>query len=166
MFHEKSASASLRRLICPKCRGVIHDDIAGCLCPDCGATLFPQGYCPVCEDYLRLPVGALCPKHDLELEAGEPDSTNPIAAGQPVSWVTVGVLPDTLAAAAPRIRLEAEGIPTFLEGERMGSAGMYRQATGGVKLQVPSDQAAEARIILSQSWSLPSDERADFEELL
>ncbi len=44
----------------------------------------------------------------------------------------------------------------------MGSAGMYRQATGGVKLQVPADQAAEARIILSQSWSLPSDEEGRF----
>jgi len=166
MFPKKSTSASLGPRICSKCGLVIHDDTARSLCPDCGATTYPQGYCPVCEDYLRLPVGALCPKHDLELEAGEPNSINPIAPGQPVSWVTVGVLPDSLAAAAPRIRLEAEGIPTFLEGERMGSPGMYRQATGGVKLQVPSDQAAEARIILSQSWSLPSDEKADFEDLL
>jgi hypothetical protein len=128
--------------------------------------MIPQGYCTVCERYLPLAVGALCPKHDLELEAGEPDASNLFTPGQPVSWVTVGVLPDTLAAAAPRIRLEAEGIPTFLEGERMGSAGMYRQATGGVKLQVPADQAADARIILSQSWSLPGDEKADFEDLL
>jgi flagellar biosynthesis/type III secretory pathway M-ring protein FliF/YscJ len=35
-----------------------------------------------------------------------------------------------------------------------------------VKLQVPADQVAEARIILSQNWSLPSDEKADFEDLL
>jgi hypothetical protein len=166
MFPKKSTSASLGPRICPKCRCVIHDDTAGSLCPDCGATTYPQGYCTVCEDYLRLPVGALCPKHDLELEAGEPDSIHPITPGQPITWVTVEVLPDSLAAAVPRIRLEAEGIPTFLEGERMGSPGMYRQATGGVKLQVPSDHAAEARIILSQSWSLPSDEKADFEDLL
>ncbi len=48
----------------------------------------------------------------------------------------------------------------------MGAPAMYRVATGGVELQVPADQAAEARIILSQNWSLPSDEKADFDELL
>ena len=80
--------------------------------------------------------------------------------------MTVRVFPDSLAAAIPRSRLEAEGIRTFLEGERMGSPAMYRVATGGVKLQVPAHQTAEARIILSQSWSLPGDEKADFEDLL
>jgi hypothetical protein len=165
MFPKKSTTVSLGPRICPKCRQAIRDDTAGSLCPDCGATTYSQGYCPVCEDYLRLPVGALCPKHDLELQSGAPELIDPIAPDQAVSWVTVGVLPDALAAAA-RIRLEAEGIPTFLEGERMGSAGMYRQATGGVKLQVPADQAADARVILSQSWALPSDENADFEDLL
>jgi hypothetical protein len=63
-----------------------------------------------------------------------------------------------MAAAPARIRLEAEGIPTFLEGERMGSPAMYRVATGGVKLQVPAELAAEARVILAQSWSLPSED--------
>ncbi len=90
----------------------------------------------------------------------------PVTAGQHISWVTVKVFPDSLAAAVPRTRLEAEGIPTFLEGERMGSPAMYRVATGGVKLQVPADQAADARILLSQSWSLPGDEKDDFEDLL
>ena len=80
--------------------------------------------------------------------------------------MTVKVFPDSLAAAIPRSRLEAEGIPTFLEGERMGSPAMYTVATGGVKLQVPAHQTAEARIILSQGWSLPGDEKADFEDLL
>ena len=36
----------------------------------------------------------------------------------------------------------------------MGSPAMYRVATGGVKLQVPADLVAEARIILVQDWSL------------
>jgi hypothetical protein len=128
--------------------------------------LVPQGYCPVCEDYWRLAVDVSCPKHDVPLEAGPPSASERIAAGRSISWVTVHVFPDTLAAAVPQSRLEAEGIPTFLEGARMGSPGMYRVATGGVKLQVPSDQAAEARIILSQSWSLPSDDDADFDDLL
>jgi hypothetical protein len=48
----------------------------------------------------------------------------------------------------------------------MGSAGMYPAATAGVKLQVPAEHAAQARIVLSQNWSLPSDEKDDFEDLL
>ena len=47
----------------------------------------------------------------------------------------------------------------------MGTAGMYL-ATRGVRLQVPANKAADARIILSQDWSLPDDEKADFEDLL
>jgi len=141
-------------------------DHEGPLCQECGERLISQGYCSVCEDYWRLPANALCPKHDIVLEDGPPPASEPIADGQSWSWVTVKVYPDTLAAAVPRSRLEAEGIRTFIEGERMGSANMYRVATGGVKLQVHPQHAAEARIILSQSWSLPSDEEADFEDLL
>jgi hypothetical protein len=151
---------------CPSCERRAPDGHEHPLCPECGATLVPQGYCPVCEDYWRLAADVLCPKHDVPLEAGPASSSERIAAGRPVTWVTVREFPDTLAAAVPQSRLEAEGIATFLEGARMGSPGMYTVATGGVKLQVPSDQAAEARIILSQSWSLPSDEEGDFEDLL
>jgi len=100
----------------------------------------------------------MCPKHDVELVADEPGPMARVAPGQPISWVTVTKFPHSLDAAAARIRLEAEGIPTFVEGERMGSPSMYRVATDGVKLQVPGDLAAEARVILSQSWSLPGDE--------
>ena len=35
---------------------------------------------------------------------------------------------------------------------------MYRVATGGVKLQVPAEFVADARIILAQDWSWPDDE--------
>jgi len=113
-----------------------------------------------------LGVGALCPKHDVVLEAAPTNSSEPIPSGHSTSWVTVTVFPNSLAVAVPRTRLEAEGIPTFVEGERMGSLGMYNVATRGVKLQVPANRAAEARIILSQDWSLPSDEKADFEDLV
>jgi hypothetical protein len=75
-----------------------------------------------------------------------------------ITWVTARRFPDTMAASGARIRLEAEGIPTFLEGERMGAPSMYRVATGGVKLQVPAELAADARIILAQDWSWPDDE--------
>ncbi len=52
----------------------------------------------------------------------------------------------------------------------MGSPAMYQVATNGVKLQVPKLLADQARIILSQKWSLPSevadsdDELDDFPE--
>jgi hypothetical protein len=68
-----------------------------------------------------------------------------------------------MAAEAPRIRLEAEGIPTFVEGERMGARSMYHVATGGVKLKVPDNLASDARIILSQTWSATAAE-LDIEE--
>ncbi len=48
----------------------------------------------------------------------------------------------------------------------MGGSGMYLVATRGVRLQVPADRVGDARIILSQNWSLPTDEKADFEDLL
>jgi hypothetical protein len=71
----------------------------------------------------------------------------------PVRWVTISHLTDSLAVEPARIRLEAEGIPTRVDGERMGSRSMYQVATGGVRLQVPDSLAADARIILSQTWS-------------
>ncbi|MCA1685306.1 MAG: hypothetical protein LC745_04860, partial [Planctomycetia bacterium] len=74
------------------------------------------------------------------------------AGGTADRWVTVETFADALKAEAPRIRLEAEGIPTFVEGARMGSHSMYPVATGGVRLQVPRPLAADARVVLSQTW--------------
>ena len=142
---------------CPDC-GHASDSSDSGLCDRCGATLVIQGYCPICESRLRLPVDAMCPKHDVTLLADDSESRPLLAAGAPMSWVTVKRFPDSLAVAAARIRLEAEGIPTFVEGERMGAPSMYRVATGGVKLQVPAELTAEARIILDQEWSWPDDE--------
>ena len=104
-------------------------------CPSCGDRLILQGFCPVCECYLRLPVGSACPKHDLPLEARAPVRPQLDDAGKPLKWVTVGQFSDSMAAEPPRIRLEAEGIPTFVEGERMGSRSMYHVATGGSEAQ-------------------------------
>src|SRR4051794_1627923 len=127
-------------------------------CPYCGDRLVRQGFCPVCERFLRLPIGTACPKHDLPLEARAPARPHFDDAGRPLNWVTVSQFSDSLAAEAPRIRLEAEGIPTFVEGERMGARSMYHVATGGVKLRVPDNLAADARIILSQTWSATAAE--------
>jgi hypothetical protein len=161
MIPNKKTSPRVDPRYCPICRDETTDELAGPLCAACGETLIAQGYCPICEDYWRLAVGASCPKHEVVLEAAPPSPGEPCATDQPISWVTVWRFPDSLAAAAPRIRLEAEGIPTFLEGERMGSPAMYRVATGGVKLQVPTELVADARIILSQSWSLPFEDEID-----
>jgi hypothetical protein len=165
MFAKKTTSKSLPRF-CPNCKVAAPDDHETPLCPECGETLIPKGYCPVCEHFWRLPVDVACPKHDIPLEDGPPAPSELYATDQMVSWVTVKEFQDSLSAAIPRSRLEAEGIRTFLAGERMGAPAMYGVATRGVKLQVPADQVAEARIILSQNWSLPSDEKADFEDLL
>ncbi len=113
----------------------------------------------------------ICPKHDLPLDAMEPPRIQFGAPGVPFHWVTVCHFADSLAAQAPRIRLEAEGIPTFVDNERMGSPSMYHVATGGVRLKVPDSLASEARVILSQTWSAlvaeldldPEDEHDDEE---
>lgn len=133
-------------------------------CPICGETLAVQGYCPVCEDYWALPVDTPCPKHDLPLEPAPPPRPDADPGKADFRWVTVGRFTDSQAAQAPRIRLEAEGIPTFLEGERMGSRAMYAVATGGAKLKVPEHLAGDARIILSQTWSATAA-ALDIEEL-
>jgi hypothetical protein len=67
--------------------------------------------------------------------------------------VTVATFDSETEIDPPRVRLEAEGIPTFVEGSRMGSRSMYFVATGGLKLQVPQSLASEARAILSQTWA-------------
>jgi hypothetical protein len=138
---------------CPGC-GRAAPDGKG-LCPECGGRLVPRGYCAICEATWPLPVGHPCPKHDLELEPSPDEGPREVVEGGAPSWVTVATFADAIAAEAPRIRLEAEGIPTFLEGERMGGRSMYLVATGGVKLQVPEAMAADARILLSQSWTPP-----------
>ena len=151
---------------CPDCKTEVSRVGASSLCDECGSTLVVEGYCPVCESYLLLPCEAVCPKHDVVLEPGPADRAEPDLIGESASWSTVQVFPDTLMASLARTRLEAEGIRTFIDGERLPYPGLYHVAGGGIKLQVPETQAAAARIILAQDWSLPGDERDDFEDLL
>jgi hypothetical protein len=87
------------------------------------------------------------------LEEQAPPALGRRLAEEGTSWVEVGRFSDALACQPPRIRLEAEGIPTMIDGERMGDRSMYQVATGGVRLRVPENLAADARIILSQTWS-------------
>jgi Putative prokaryotic signal transducing protein len=160
--HHEPPSAELNSRpvprFCARCDKPADQDPRLSVCPRCGDRLITQGYCPVCEGYWRLPVATACPKHDLPLDAVGPPSPLLDAGDKPFRWVTVRRFTDSLAAEAPRIRLEAEGIPTFVEGQRMGSPAMYHVATGGVRLKVPDSLASDARIILSQTWSATAAE--------
>jgi hypothetical protein len=140
---------------CPRCGRV--EPKPGALCTSCGESLRAQGYCPVCEQYWPRDVGADCPKHDIPLEAASALPVEGDPAEATARWVAVSTYADALAAEAPRQRLEAEGIPTFIDGSRMGSRSMYNIATGGVRLLVPEPLAGDARILLSQSWATPPE---------
>jgi hypothetical protein len=131
------------------------------LCPACGDSLVDQGYCGVCERFWNLARGEECPKHDIPLE--EVPAEWP-SDDEFTDWVSVAAYSQPMAAEAPRIRLEAEGIPTFLDGRHMGGHGLYQVATGGVPLQVPRHLADDARIVLSQTWSAGPIEGDDLDD--
>lgn len=154
-MNTRDANPSTRQppRFCPGCRKAVREADSSSLCEHCGDRLVEQGYCPVCEEFWTLAAGTPCPKHEIELESLGAE----VPEGDPVDsyskWVEVARYSDTLACQPPRIRLEAEGIPTMIDGERMGGTSMYHVAIGGVGLRVPEKFAAEARIILSQTWS-------------
>jgi hypothetical protein len=100
-----------------------------------------------------LAVDHLCPKHEIPLEPFEPEADSTSRIAKTPRWTTVAVYPSPTQAAAPRLRLEAEGIPTFLDGERVGQLEILTVAGSGVKLQVPQEFDADARILLAQSWN-------------
>jgi hypothetical protein len=146
---------------CPRCSKAGPEGAE--LCPECGERLRAQGYCGVCGRHWRLGVGEDCPKHEIPLEAERPTPLRAWGDG-PIAWATVARFDYPTAAIAPRLRLEAEGIPTFLDGERVGAEAAYNVAVGGVRLQVPEGLAAEARVLLSQTWSVPGDEEDDLDD--
>ncbi|RUL86734.1 hypothetical protein [Tautonia sociabilis] len=134
------------------------------LCPECGDRLESQGYCTVCEAFWPLVEGEPCPKHELPLVADRPEPPLTVGDGDRIDWVTVGSYPLPFQAEAARLRLDAEGLPTLLDGYRMGTNTAYHVAIGGIRLQVPRAFSQDARILLSQSWSVPADEEEDEEE--
>jgi hypothetical protein len=81
---------------------------------------------------------------------------SPFEPGEAPVWVTVGVFDHALDAGAARLRLEADGIPTFLDGERMGDH--HAVAAGGVRLQVPRRFAHDAREVLSSPGAVLGDD--------
>ena len=149
-----------RPRFCPRCDRDGPDEAT--LCPHCGDRLAAKGFCPICHARLRLPAGAACPKHDVPLDVDPPAADPSVPSEAVADWVTVGAYSRPGEAEARRLRLEAEGIPTFLDGQRMGVNSMYAGATGGVKLQVPRALTAEARVLLAQTWGpLPDVEDPD-----
>jgi hypothetical protein len=153
---------------CPRCR--LEGKADGPLCAECGEALRDQSYCPICEGFWKLDPGADCPKHEVELLDEAPPPPRIFASpGERTSLVTVATFSHPNQANAPRIRLEAEGIPTFLDGEHVAGNSFSQVATGCVRLQVPTSLASAARVLISQTWSTPvePDEDLDdaFEEL-
>lgn len=148
---------------CIRCRR--ERDLGDRLCPECGEKVVAQGFCEVCDRYLLRSVGDQCPKHDLTLVAAPAvDEKLIVGRDEAIDWVTIQSYGHPIAAEGPRIRLQSEGIPTFLEGERMGNNSLYQGATGGVKLQVPRTLEQDARILLAQSWSPPELEEDDLDD--
>ncbi len=149
---------------CERCGG--DGGSAGPLCAQCGETLVERGYCPTCEGFRKQPIGATCPKHEVALEPAPPPGPSYGPPGERTSLVTVATFSHPNQANAPRIRLEAEGIPTFLDGERIAGNTLYQVATGGVKLQVPASFGSTARILMAQTWTPPpaDDDDEDLED--
>jgi hypothetical protein len=150
-----------RPRFCPRCEKPGPADAT--LCPACGDTLADRGYCEVCSRHWLLRAGEPCPKHDVPLEETAAPPLRSLE-GEFTDWVSVAAFHHPNAAEAPRIRLEAEGIPTFLEGERVGGHGLYGVATGGVRLQVPRELAHEARVVLSQTWTSAAEPDDDLDD--
>ncbi|WZO97939.1 hypothetical protein EP7_004991 [Isosphaeraceae bacterium EP7] len=142
-------------LFCPRCRRAARDERGKGLCSQCGDSLQPQGYCEVCESFWPQAAGFECPKHEIALVDSAPGPLITEVPPEGLRLVTVGVYHMPYEAETRRSRLEAEGVPTFLEGARMGAMKPYGGATGGIKLQVPLAYQDEARILLAQSWAPP-----------
>lgn len=146
------AESGTEPTFCPRC--IAAGEQGRGLCPNCGEAVVPCGYCSTCEAFWNRPIAAACPKHEVELEAAPPTREPLGDPGRPTErWVTVATYGHPNEANAPRIRLEAEGVPTFLDGERVAGSTLYQVATGGVRLQVPESLASSARILLAQTWT-------------
>ncbi len=118
------------------------------ICHQCGEILREQAFCPVCEAYWHLLAGTDCPKHEIPLQDRAPDPYPYLPRDEQLEWTTVARFVNVTEAEARRLRLEAEGIPVFVEGERNQN---YYGCEA--KLQVPRKHVADARILLSQTWT-------------
>ena len=150
----------ITRVFCAHCRKAQRSTSR--LCPDCGETLLEQGYCDVCEQCLLLRVGESCPKHDVPLQSLPSQPFNALFQEAASNiWVTILRVHHPTVAIAPRLKLEAEGIPTFLEGERMGpETGLFGE---GLRLQVPRMHSAQALKVLAEVHPYSEISRSEHE---
>lgn len=76
---------------------------------------------------------------------------------EPLDLVTVAHFTDPLQANVLRACLESHGIFAFLWGEHLGVAHLFLSAaTGGMRVQVRSNQVAQAKAVIA------AFERGDF----
>ena len=81
--------------------------------------------------------------------AGDPgDGDGGDRGGGGDGWVTLAMFWSTVEAHLARLKLEAEGVPVLLIDENLSNTQLFAVATGGVKLMVPRDQQARARLLL------------------
>ncbi len=79
--------------------------------------------------------------------------------------VTIAQFRDLPEAGLAKSKLEAAGITCFLDNEyTVGANWLYSNALGGVKLNVPEENAEEAKAILEENTESIASEEA--EELL
>src|SRR4051812_22517038 len=72
LVQKHGTAAETQLMFCVGCGKAPGSASVATACPYCGDRLVRQGFCPVCEQHLRQPVGSACPKHDLPLEASAP----------------------------------------------------------------------------------------------
>lgn len=148
---------------CPRCGNQKNETTSDGLCELCGERLARQSFCPVCERFWCEPPGTPCPKHEIPLEEFSEAEPAELMALASEGWETIARFDSVGLVHATRLRLEASGIPTFLDGERMGTISIYNIATGGIRLQVPRPLADEARRLLEQAHE-PSNDFAELDE--
>jgi hypothetical protein len=99
----------------------------------------------------------------IDNDVDEHDDGGDGGEGNPVRWVTIATFSEPTSAHIARLRVESQDIPCIIADENMGTAlWHYSIATGGIKLQVPQDRAAEAATALQTSSPL-SDVEEDEE---
>ncbi len=70
-------------------------------------------------------------------------------------WSTVGIYRDPIVAQTYKTLLEGSGFTVFLKDEfTITMNWLYSQAIGGIKLQVPIDQAEAACELLQDSENM------------
>jgi hypothetical protein len=91
------------------------------------------------------------PVHRVEpADASEAQDDGPGAPPQDLDLVTVAVFWNPLQANVLRACLESHGIFAYVWGEHLGVAHIFMSvASGGMRVQVRSDQLAEARKIMA-----------------